>query len=151
MINHVAIIGRLTKDIELRKTQSNKSVVQFTLACNRNFKTDGQPDADFINCVAWGKTAENMERYLKKGSLVGIEGRIQTRKYDGNNGKVYITEILVNNVQFLEAKSGSQTNESVAGYNSAQGEINAQGNDFDYSSANLESSIEIDPNEFPFY
>lgn len=146
------MIGRLTKDIELRKTQSNKSVVQFTLACNRNFKAEGQPEADFISCVAWGKTAENMERYLKKGSLVGVEGRIQTRKYDGNNGKVYITEILVNNVQFLEAKSGSQANESVVGYNyTTQGEINAQSNDFDYSSANLESSIEIDPNEFPFY
>lgn len=108
MINKVVLVGRLTRDPELRKTPSGASVVSFNVACDRRFKSQGQPDADFINCVAWNKVADLMAQYLHKGSLVGVEGRIQTRNYDDANGRrVYVTEVVAENVQFLEPKSAS--------------------------------------------
>lgn len=113
MINRVILVGRLTKDLELRKTPSGASVVSFTVACDRRFKQDNQPTADFINCVAWNKVADLMSQYLHKGSLIGVEGRIQTRTYDGQDGKrVYVTEVIADSVQFLEPKgsNGSQNN-----------------------------------------
>ncbi len=111
MINRVVLVGRLTRDPELRKTASNASVVSFTVACDRRFKTQGQPDADFISCVAWNKVADLMAQYLHKGSLVGVEGRIQTRNYDDANGRrVYVTEVVADSVQFLEPKNGTSAN-----------------------------------------
>lgn len=108
-INSVVLVGRLTKDVELRKTQSGNSVVSFTLAVGRNSKQPGQPEADFIQCQAWNKTAELMHQYLHKGSLVGISGRIQTSNYTDKEGKkVYTTGIIVNNVQFLDSKEDRQ-------------------------------------------
>ncbi len=108
MINRVVLVGRLTRDPELRKTASNASVVSFTVACDRRFKTQGQPDADFISCVAWNKVADLMVQYLHKGSLVGVEGRIQTRNYDDANGRrVYVTEVVADSVQFLEPKGAN--------------------------------------------
>lgn len=105
MINRVVLVGRLTKEPELRTTPSGTKVCQYTLAVNRNRKADGQPEADFINCVTWNKQAENMAQYLHKGSLVGVEGRIQTRSYDNQQGqKVYVTEVLCDSVQFLEPR-----------------------------------------------
>ena len=105
MINRVVLVGRLTRDPELRKTASGASVVSFTVACDRRFKSQGQPDADFISCVAWNKVADLMAQYLHKGSLVGVEGRIQTRNYDDANGRrVYVTEVVADSVQFLEPK-----------------------------------------------
>lgn len=104
MINNVVLIGRLTKDVELRKTQNGKSVTSFTLAVNRTGAQDGQQDCDYINCIAWGKTADIMAQYLNKGSLIGIEGRIQTRTYQKDNRNVYVTEVLVNTLHFLETK-----------------------------------------------
>lgn len=98
MINTVVLTGRLTKDIELRRTTSGKTCTSFTLAVNRN-----REETDFINCVAWDKVAELLERYTHKGSQIGVEGRIQTRNYDDRNGKkVYVTEVLVNSISFLE-------------------------------------------------
>ncbi len=112
MINRVVLVGRLTRDIELRKTPNGASVVQFTIACNRRFKQEGQPDADFINCVAWNKTADLMAQYLNKGALIGIEGRIQTRSYDDKDGKrVYITEVVVDSIQFLESRNSNSTSQ----------------------------------------
>lgn len=109
MINNVVLVGRITKDPELKRTQSGTSVCSFTLAVNRKVQAQGQPDTDFINCVAWNKTAELMVDYLHKGSLIGTEGRIQTRNYDNQQGqRVYVTEVVVNSVQFLEPK-GSAT------------------------------------------
>ena len=112
MINRVVLVGRLTRDPELRKTPSGASVCSYTLAVSRNRSAQpGQPDADFINCVTWNRQAETMAQYLDKGSLVGIEGRIQTRNYDNQNGqKVYVTEIITDSVQFLESKSNSSQN-----------------------------------------
>lgn len=106
MINNVSLTGRLTKDLELSYTQSGLPVGSFTLAVNRQYKKDGQPDADFINCVAWKKTAENLSQYTHKGSLIGIEGRIQTHSYDNQQGqKVYVTEVVVEHFAFLEPKN----------------------------------------------
>ena len=116
MINRVVLVGRLTKDPVLRKTGAGKSVVSFTTACDRKVKAEGQPTADFINCIAWNKVADLMAQYLHKGSLVGVEGRIQTRSYDDQTGKrVYITEVVADSVQFLESKSASANNVQ-AGY-----------------------------------
>lgn len=105
MINNVVLVGRLTKDVELKKTQSGTSVVTFDLAVERKYKQEGQPDADFIRCVAWNKTADLMYQYLSKGSLIGVEGHIQTRFYDNQQGqRIYVTEVIANSVQFLESK-----------------------------------------------
>lgn len=130
MINNVSLTGRLTKDPELSYTQSGVAVVSFTLAVNRSFKSQsGETEADFILCQAWRKTAETIANYTKKGSLVGIEGRIQTRSYDNQQGqKVYVTEVVVNNFSFLESKS-SQSNQQ-GGY---QNNYNNQNN---YSNQN---------------
>lgn len=108
MINSVVLSGRLTKDPELRNTFSGKSVVSFTVAVNRRFHNDEQ-QADFIPCVAWGKTAEVIAQYCSKGSQIGIEGRLQQRTYDNAQGqKVYVVEVLCSQVTFLESKKESQ-------------------------------------------
>ena len=107
MINNVSLTGRLTRDPELKYTNgSNIPVLSFTLAVNRNFKNkQGDVEADFINCVAWNKAAENISNYFQKGSLIGIEGSIQTRTYDDKDGKrVYLTEVYVKSFSFLESK-----------------------------------------------
>ena len=94
-------------------TPSGAKVCQYTLAVNRNRKADGQPEADFISCVSWNKTAELMNQYLSKGALIGIEGRIQTRNYDDNSGrKVYVTEVITDSVQFLESKQNNAQNQN---------------------------------------
>lgn len=104
MINRVVLVGRITKDPVMRKTQSGTSVVSFTLAVNRRTK-DKDQQADFIGCQTWNKTADFMAQYVKKGSLLGVEGRIQTRSYDNASGKkVYVTEVVAESVQFLESK-----------------------------------------------
>ncbi|WP_142430317.1 single-stranded DNA-binding protein, partial [Enterococcus faecalis] len=106
MINNVTLVGRLTKDPDLRYTQSGTAVGQFTLAVNRNFTNQqGDREADFINCVIWRKAAESFANYARKGTLIGLTGRIQTRNYDNQQGqRVYVTEIVVENFQLLESK-----------------------------------------------
>ena len=122
MINRVVLAGRLVKDPVLRKTANGASVVSFTVACTRRFKQEGQPDADFINTVAWNKTADIVHQYTHKGSLVGVEGRIQTRSYDDQSGKrVYVTEVVADSVQFLESKSAAASNAYVPEQGSNQG------------------------------
>lgn len=109
MLNRVALVGRLTRDPELRRTGSGKAVTSFNLAVERNFKSDDQ-EADFISCVCWGKIAENTERYCSKGSMVSVDGRIQTRNYENNQGqKVYVTEVVADSVQFINTKRDSNT------------------------------------------
>lgn len=110
MINSVILTGRLTKNIDLRQTSTGKAMTYFTLAVNRVFKNEqGVSDADFITCVAFGKQAENMARYLTQGSLIGVEGRISTRNFQGNDGKtVYVTEVVASNITFLESKKQYQ-------------------------------------------
>lgn len=108
-MNRVVLVGRLTKDPELRYTPNGVPVATFTLAVNRTFTNQqGEREADFINCVIWRKPAENVANFLKKGSLAGVDGRVQTRSYDGQDGKrVYVTEILAESVQFLEPRGAS--------------------------------------------
>ena len=106
MINNVVLVGRLTKDIDLKYTGSGTAVGTFTMAVQRNFTDQsGKRESDLINCVIWRKSAENMANFTRKGSLVGITGRIQTRNYDNQQGqRVYITEVVVENFTLLEPK-----------------------------------------------
>ncbi len=122
MINRVVLVGRLTKDPVLRKTTNGASVTSFTVACNRLFKQEGQPEADFINTVVWNKTADSVAKYTHKGSLVGVEGRIQTRIYDDKDGKrVYVTEVVADNVRFLDSRNaGGMEHAYVPGQESTQ-------------------------------
>ena len=104
-INKVILLGRVVRDPEVRNTQNNTMVCSFSLAVNRRFKQEGQPDADFINIVAWGKTAEFVAKYFTKGQQVAVVGRIQTRNYDDKDGrKVYVTEVVAEEVHFADSK-----------------------------------------------
>ena len=107
MINNVVLVGRMTRDAELRYTPQNQAVATFSLAVNRNFKNqNGERDADFINCVIWRQQAENLANWAKKGALVGITGRIQTRNYENQQGqRVYVTEVVADSFQLLESRS----------------------------------------------
>ncbi|TDM12688.1 single-stranded DNA-binding protein [Macrococcus bovicus] len=113
MINNVVLVGRLTKDVEYQVTPSGIPVAKFTLAVNRNFKSqNSEQQADFINIVTFRKTAEVVNQYCSKGSLVGVQGRMQSRSYENNEGrKVYVTEVVADSVQFLESKKDSQQNQ----------------------------------------
>nr|DAU01484.1 MAG TPA: Single strand binding protein [Caudoviricetes sp.] len=115
MINNVVLVGRLTRDPELRYTPSNVAVATFSLAVNRNFKNQaGDREADFISCIMWRQQAENFANWLKKGSLVGITGRIQSRSYDNQQGqRVYVTEVVAESFQILEKKDNSANNASM--------------------------------------
>lgn len=115
MINNVTLIGRLTRDAELRYTPSNIATAQFNIACNRNFKNaNDEYDADFINCVMWREQAERFCNWTRKGTLVGITGRIQTRNYENNDGKrVYVTEVVAENFQVLEKRDNTANQNSM--------------------------------------
>ena len=128
MTNRVVLIGRLTKDPDLKYSESNLPVLRFTIAVNRTFTDqNGQKQADFINCVAFRKQAENMARFLGRGSQIAVEGRIQTRNYQGKDGNtVYVTEVVAESVQFLESKNSPHSR---------------QNNGFDLMSFNTNSSI----------
>lgn len=109
MINRVVLVGRLTKDPELRYTPSGVPMARFTIAVNRTFSNQsGEREADFIGCIAWRKQAENLANFMKKGSLIGVEGRIQTGSFEGQDGKrVYTTDVVADAVQFLEPRGGA--------------------------------------------
>lgn len=110
MINNVVLVGRMTREAELRYTPSNIAVATFTLAVNRDYKSEnGEREADFINVVLWRQAAENLANWTKKGSLVGVTGRIQTRNYDNQQGqRVYVTEVVAERFQLLESRGESQ-------------------------------------------
>lgn len=122
MINRVVLVGRLTKDPELKYTQTGIAVCRFTLAVNQPFKSEGgEKKTDFIQCVAWRKQAENVANYLKKGSLAGVDGRIQTGSFEGQDGKrVYTTEVVADSTQFLEPKNSNAGNGSSGQPNTQQ-------------------------------
>lgn len=127
MINNVVLVGRMTRDAELKYTQSNIAVATFTLAVNRNFKNEnGDREADFINVVIWRQQAENLANWAKKGALIGITGAIQTRNYENQQGqRVYVTEVIANNFQLLESRNSQQNNQ-----NQQQSNYSNQGNNF---------------------
>ena len=110
MLNSVCLVGRLTRDAELRYTPSNVAVASFTLAVNRNRKSEnGEQEADFINCVIWRQQAENLANWAKKGALIGVTGRIQTRSYDNKQGqRVYVTEVVAESFQLLESRASRE-------------------------------------------
>ena len=162
-MNKVLLIGRLTRDPELRYTGSNRAVTQITIAVNRNFSNqNGEREADFINVVVWDKAAENLKKYVGKGRMIAVEGRIQTRNYDNNEGKkVYVTEVVAQNVQFLDSRSASDNSASytqaaptntnnVSPYdfdnNNNMETINVENDPF----ASFGSSVDLSDNDLPF-
>lgn len=112
-MNQVILIGRLTKDPEIKATQNGKEVCSFTVAVDRRFKNaSGEREADFISCVAWEQRAKLLGQYCQKGSRIGIVGNIQTRSYDDKDGKkVYVTEVIVDQIEFVDTKNGDQKQE----------------------------------------
>lgn len=144
MMNRVVLVGRLTKDPDLRYTPNGVPVASFTLAVNRTFTNQqGEREADFINCVVWRKPAENAANFLKKGSLAGVDGRIQSRSYEGQDGKrVYVTEVQAESVQFLEPKnSNTQRNEETQ---------QQQYNRIDENPFDEKRQIDISDDDLPF-
>ncbi len=113
MINRVVMVGRMTRDPELRRSGSGAAVTSFTLALNRNYNSADGQQADYISCVVWNKVAENVAQYCSKGSLVGVEGRLRSRTYDNAQGqRVYVTEVVCDSVQFLETRAQRERNQS---------------------------------------
>jgi len=143
MMNRVILVGRLARDPELRYTPSNVATCSFTIAVERPFKnpTSGEKEADFIPVVVWRNQAENVNKFTKKGSLVGVEGRIQTRNYDDKDGiRKYVTEVVADNVTFLDSKGSQEGVQSNNDYNKK-----SQDNEDDkYSNASFSS------NDLPF-
>lgn len=168
MINRVVLVGRLTKDPELRYTPNGIASCRFTLAVNRAFKSEGELQADFIQCVAWRKQAENLANFQRKGNLIGVDGRIQTGSYDGQDGKrVYTTDVVADSIQFLEHKNGSEsaqndsnarsyTNRGAGSQNGSGGHGGPQNTQPNYTRvdedpfANSKGPIEVDEDDLPF-
>lgn len=157
-MNKVFLIGRLTRDPELRYTGNNTAVASFSIAVNRNFTNQsGEREADFINIVVWRKQAENVKNYLTQGSQVAIDGRIQTRSYDDQDGKKrYVTEVVADNVEFLGSKASSQQGGNSTSTNSEPTPYDFGGNEPSTTAvdsnpfADFGSSIEISDDELPF-
>ena len=122
MINSTVLVGRLTRDPELKYTGNNIAVASFNLAVNRNFKgANGERETDFINCVIWRQQAENLANWAKKGALIGITGRIQTRSYENQQGqRVYVTEVAAENFQMLESRAAREGGNANDSYNQSQ-------------------------------
>ena len=157
-MNKVFLIGRLTRDPELRYTGNNTPVASFSLAVNRNFTNQqGEREADFFNITVWRKQAENVKNYLSQGSQVAVEGRLQTRNYEDKDGqKRYVTEVVADNVEFLGSKNSSNNN-SNGSHNDEPtpydfgDEKEPKGTDVDSNPfADFGSSIEISDDELPF-
>lgn len=148
MINNVSLTGRLTKDIDLRYAQSGVAVASFTLAVARNYKDqDGNQQTDFIQCQIWRKAAENFANFTHKGSLVGIEGRIQTRNYDNQQGqKVYVTEVIVTNFSLLEPRNTGN------GQGQSNGQYQQQGQSYQQTQNQgwEQSDVQLDDSDLPF-
>ena len=141
MINSTVLVGRMTRDAELRYTPSNQAVATFTLAVNRNFKNqNGEREADFINCVIWRQAAENLANWAKKGALIGITGRIQTRNYENQQGqRVYVTEVIADSFQLLDSRNSQNQQQN------AQPDFSRDDNPFGNS-----SPMDIDDSDLPF-
>ena len=151
MLNKVILVGRITKDPELRKTNTNTSVCSFTLACNRRYASNnanGQT-ADFINCVAWRQSAEFLAKYATKGAIVAVDGSIQTRNYEGQNGRVYVTEVVCDNVQLIGGRSADAGQPKVENQTFTPA-VEPAGEDNDDIFSNT-PSFDIPSDDLPFY
>ena len=144
MLNNISLVGRLTKDVELRYTPSNVAVATFTLAVNRTFKNEnGECEADFINCVMWRQQAENLASWAKKGALIGITGRIQTRSYDNQQGqRVYVTEVVAETFQLLKSRNSQGQSQG------QQRQAQQQAPDFSRSATT--NPLDISDDDLPF-
>ena len=159
-MNKVFLIGRLTRDPELRYTGNNTAVASFSIAVNRNFTNQsGEREADFINIVVWRKQAENVKNYLSQGSQVAIDGRLQTRSYDDQNGnKRYVTEVIADNVEFLGSKNSQSGGQTTSSSSESDGPTPYDFGDNEPKTtavdsnpfADFGSSIEISDDELPF-
>jgi len=153
MLNRVVLVGRLTKDPDLRYTANGVAVANFTIAVNRPFSNQqGEREADFINCVVWRRPAENLANFMSKGSLIGVDGRVQTRNFEGQDGKrVFVTEIVADSVQFLETKgsggSNSQRSGQGSGGNNQDPNQNQSSNNNNNNNNNTNQSNERGPFE----
>ncbi|UBH21597.1 single-stranded DNA-binding protein [Macrococcus armenti] len=151
MLNRTILVGRMTKDPEMRVTPSGVTVTTFTLAVNRTFKNaNGETEADFINIVTFRKTAENVNTFCSKGSLVGVDGRIQSRSYDNQEGRrVYVTEVVADSVQFLETRGKNENaqQKTTQQKNAAAPPQNANNNN---PFANATGPIDISDDDLPF-
>ena len=149
MINNIVLVGRTTKAIELKQNKNGTNYVQFTLAVNRPYKDEqGQQQADFITCVAWNKTAEILSTYVSKGTLIGVEGRLQVRNYENEAGvRQYLSEVLVNRFTFLESKKSSTIPEPVEPFNPAM-ESNINPFDPNFSNPNYSPTSQNYNNPF---
>ena len=153
MINNVVLVGRLTKDVEIRKTQSGLSVASFTVACDRRLsqeqRNNNEQSADFISCVAWRGSADFLGKYARKGDTVGVEGKIQTRNYDRDGQRVYVTEVLANSVNLLHSKQTAQPQEQASyepqSTQATQEPKPQQMSDFDYL-----PNVEVSSDDLPF-
>lgn len=154
-MNRVELIGRITRDPELRYTSSNIATTRFTLAVNRPFQgQNGEQGTDFINVVVWRKQAENVQKYVSKGSLVAVEGRIQTGSYEKDGQRIYTTDVVADSVQFLETKAQSQTRTnndvSPADFVNQDNSMNNESDMSDEVFANFGDSIEISDDDIAF-
>ncbi|HDA2801822.1 TPA: single-stranded DNA-binding protein [Staphylococcus aureus] len=156
MLNRVVLVGRLTKDPEYRTTPSGVSVATFTLAVNRTFtNAQGEREADFVNCVVFRRQADNVNNYLSKGSLAGVDGRLQSRNYENQEGRrVFVTEVVCDSVQFLEPKDTNDSQQDLY-----QQQVQQTRGQSQYSNnkpvkdnpfANANDPIEIDDDDLPF-
>ena len=154
-MNRVELIGRLTRDPELRYTGSNIATARFSLAVNRPFQSqNGEQGTDFINIVVWRKQAENVKKYCTKGSLVAVEGRIQTGSYEKDGQRVYTTDVVADSVQFLESKAQSENRMSSEGSDLSPADfVNQEVKESDMSDevfANFGDSVEISDDDIAF-
>ena len=134
MINNICLVGRLTHKVDLKFTTNGKNYTQFSVAVQRKFKNQSDEyESDFINCTLWGKAAENFTKFTRKGSLVGVEGRLHTRKYEKDGRKIYITEVIAENFSLLESKATTEARDTQA-----------------QETTNIPETIEFSEDDLPF-
>jgi len=152
MINRTVLVGRLTRDPELKYTANGAAVASFTLAVNRQFtNSQGEREADFINCVIWRKAAENFANFTHKGSLVGIDGRIQTRNYENQQGqRVYVTEVVADNFSLLESRKDNSNNNTNSNQSPSNNQSNNSNNNMSDPLADNSKPIDISDDSLPF-
>lgn len=172
-MNSVNIIGRLTRDLELKYTQSGVATCRFTVAVNRGKKVEGQPEADFINCIAFQKNAENLANYQKKGSQISVTGRIQTGSYEKDGQRIFTTDVVADRIGFLDSRSEGSNNaqnqsqrqsntnyqpqqqNQYGGYQQPQNQFgqkqqNQFGQQTNFNQQQNSGNIRIDENDLPF-
>lgn len=162
MINRVVLVGRLTKDPELKYTPSGVPMARFTIAVNRFKKEGEEQQADFIGCIAWRKQAENLSNFMKKGNLIGLEGKIQTGSFEGQDGKrVYTTDVVADSIQFLEKNNAQQSGQGQSQTNQQYGQSYQQPSQQQQQQQNYsrvdedpfsssKGPIEVDDSDLPF-